>query len=84
VADFSRSSGFFHSLLGGLVPVLSLLGGLLPALPVADGLTPSSLRACGSDLLGAEKLAADGAGSVISTGPDTPDSANSDKPSSRK
>jgi hypothetical protein len=84
-ADPSRSPGFFHSVVGGLVPVLSLLGGLVPAL-LAAGLTPRSSRGrgTGAGLRGAEKLAAGGTGSVISLGLVTTDSANSGKPPSRK
>jgi hypothetical protein len=83
-ADFSRSPGFFHSLLGGLVPVRSLLGGLVPELVAAAGLTPRSSRGrgTGSGLRGADKLTAAGAGSVICAGLGTP--ANSGNPPSRK
>jgi hypothetical protein len=83
-ADFSRSPGFFHSLPGGLVPLLSLLGGFVPSLVAAAGLTPRSWcgRGAGSGLRGAEKLT--GAGSVICAGLGTADSPNSGKPPSRK
>jgi hypothetical protein len=85
-ADFSRSPGFLHSLLGGLVPLLSLLGGFVPSLVATAGLTPRSSRGrgTGNGFRGAEKLTAGGAGRNICAGLGTADSANSGKPPSRK
>ena len=75
-ADFSRSPGFFHSLLGGLVPDLV----------AAAGLIPWSLAGCGTGngLRGTGKLAAEGPGSGVAAALGAADSANSGNPPSRK
>jgi hypothetical protein len=71
--DFSRSPGFFHSLLGGLVPDLVAAAGL-------------SLTGCvtGNGLRGTGKLAAGGPGSGVAAALGAADSANSGNPPSRK
>ena len=73
-ADFSRSPGFFHSLLGGLVP------GLLVA---AGGLSLTGY-VTGNGFRGTGKLAAGGPGSGGAAALGAADSANSGSPPSRK